>query len=102
MENGMIKIEMIYGPAVQAGESEFGYRMQTREFEVPEGTDISNIIGQVHATSLAKWVGSSSGGYIKGDFMSSGKLENGMKYRILSKNIPETIKAMDNLKELRI
>jgi len=95
-----MKIELIYRPAVQAGESEFGDRIQRKVFEVPEAADISVILPQVYAKGLAKWVDDGFGGQIKGNYEYSGKLEDGKKYRICSSNIPKTIKAMDELKEL--
>lgn len=78
-------------------------RVIMKEFEIPEGTDISDILPQVHASGLAKYVfdGFGSGGKVVAGYLTTGKLEEGVTYNICSESIPKTIKALDKLKKLK-
>ncbi len=74
---------------------------KTRTFEVPESIDIADILPQVHAKGLARYVDTLLGPEIRGGYERSGRLEQSKTYNILSKDIPKTIKALDELRELK-
>ena len=76
-------------------------REQRRTFEVPNGADITKVLPQIYGRGLAKYVDTLLGPEVFGDYMRSGKLEADITYNILSKNIPKTIKALDQLSELQ-
>ena len=95
-----MQIELHYRPAV-GGENRFGNRIQRRKFEVPDQADISSILPQIHGSALARWVDDKYDGHVEGNYVSSGALEANVTYHICSNNIPETIRALDKLKELK-
>jgi hypothetical protein len=66
---------------------------------IPNDTDISEILNPFHAKGLAIWQDDWLGGKAVNDYRNSGPLDDGVSYCILSKDIPETINALDQLKE---
>ncbi len=93
-----MKITLRYMPAA-GSEDEFKMREQRRTFEVPENARLTDILPQVYGSGLARWDDASR--EVTGSFLAIGRVEPNATYSIRSEDIPRTIKALDELKDLK-
>lgn len=67
--------------------------------EVPDGSDISDILPLVHGKGLALWLEDKYGGQVVEKYRTEGKLEDGKAYFVLSVNVKETMRMMGDIYE---
>ena len=91
-----MRVELVYYPINYKG---FDPIIRKKWIEIPKETDIKDILPLIHGKGLAAWQDDSLGGKVVGNYRDSGKVKSNTHYFILSKNIPKTIKALDNLKD---
>ncbi len=82
-----MKIELLHS-------SFFNDNLIGKWIEVPDNTDISDILPLIHGKGLALWQDDKYGGQVVDKYRTVGKLEDGKAYFILSANVKKTTKAM--------
>ncbi len=91
-----MKIKLFYMPISNGDDvvtEEEGGRVFSREFEIPDGSTVEEILGTVSAQCIAPCADDGSV-TSAGSYVETGFLENGGKYAICSADIRATINAL--------